>query len=215
MTVDYEPEEEGWTGMFAIDEDGYVECPLTDVNRLLFFVVPLALTLEIQDEYMNTVVSGSIAEIKFDALVNRKHEMEDKANNANVLLLGLGAGEMIHMIRTFHPSLKVDVCEIDPVVTKLAKQFFEFKETENIKVYHADCLDFVNTCVKENKQYSCICLDAYFDDDENQRWISNPLFHHHLAKILKPAGCITIDVILPLTRKTSNMLKIMIQKLRL
>jgi len=57
-----------------------------------------------------------------------------------------------------YPEAKIDVVEIDPQVTELAKQYFNLKENPNLKIYHEDGRVYLN---KTNKKYDVIFGDAF------------------------------------------------------
>jgi spermidine synthase len=47
------------------------------------------------------------------------------------LLIGLGGGAMVHALHAYDPHLELDVVEIDPVVVRLARQYFGVKALES------------------------------------------------------------------------------------
>lgn len=56
------------------------------------------------------------------------------------------------------PEAKIDVVEIDPDLTRLAKKYFRLEETPRLTVYHEDGRTFLNTATKK---YDAIFIDAF------------------------------------------------------
>ncbi len=57
-----------------------------------------------------------------------------------------------------YPTAKIDVVEIDPLVTELAKKYFNLKENPRLTIYHEDGRVYLN---KTQKQYDAIFGDAF------------------------------------------------------
>lgn len=57
-----------------------------------------------------------------------------------------------------YPETTIDVVEIDPMVTKLAKKYFNLKENSRLNIYHEDGRVYLN---KSQKKYDVIFGDAF------------------------------------------------------
>jgi spermidine synthase len=57
-----------------------------------------------------------------------------------------------------YPKATIDVVEIDPMVTQIAKQYFNLKENPNLSIYHQDARVFLNNT---EKKYDVIFGDAF------------------------------------------------------
>ncbi len=57
-----------------------------------------------------------------------------------------------------YPNVALDVVEIDPGVTKLAKKYFSLEDHPNLTIYHEDGRVFLN---QNKKQYDAIFGDAF------------------------------------------------------
>ena len=78
-----------------------------------------------------------------------------------ILILGLGSGGVISVIRNKHNLLCPIVgVEIDPEVVTLSKQYFELDKVEDLTLHIKDAYDFVFTC---KDKYSLITMDAFID----------------------------------------------------
>lgn len=80
----------------------------------------------------------------------------------DVLFVGLGAGAMPRYFTRYFSEAKVDVVEIDPDIYSIAKKYFLFAETRNMKVHIADGRVFVK---RTPRKYDMIFLDAYRGDN--------------------------------------------------
>lgn len=78
------------------------------------------------------------------------------------LFVGLGAGSMPKYFNKHYPNAYSDVAEIDPDMISVAKEYFQFKESEKIKVHAEDGRLFTK---RTSKKYDMIFLDAYQNDD--------------------------------------------------
>ncbi len=57
-----------------------------------------------------------------------------------------------------YPNSKIDVVEIDPKMTELAKNYFKLTDNKNLQIYHEDWRVYLN---KTNKKYDVIFWDAF------------------------------------------------------
>jgi spermidine synthase len=57
-----------------------------------------------------------------------------------------------------YPDATMDVVEIDPGLTKLAKLYFNLTDDPRLKIYHEDGRTFINHC---KKKYDAVFMDAY------------------------------------------------------
>jgi spermidine synthase len=77
---------------------------------------------------------------------------------ASALFVGLGAGSLPRYLSSHYPHARIDVVEVDPDVCDVARRFFCFAETENMKVHVDDGRSFLRGA---GRKYDIIFLDAY------------------------------------------------------
>ena len=75
-----------------------------------------------------------------------------------VLMLGLGGGSIQRAYQHYYTNVAVDTVEIDPVVVKVAKEYFKVTETPTLKIHNQDGRMFLN---RTTNSYDVILLDAY------------------------------------------------------
>jgi spermidine synthase len=101
--------------------------------------------------------------IDSDELVNEYTKYYHLAKHFNpnfkkTLMLG-GAGYSYPKdFLSKYPGASIDVIEIDPMVTMLAKKYFNLKENSRLKIYHEDARVYLN---KTQEKYDVIFGDAF------------------------------------------------------
>lgn len=76
----------------------------------------------------------------------------------NVLMIGLGGGSAQRAFEQFYPEVVIDTVEIDPIVVRVARNYFNFHESPRQRVYVEDGRVFLRrtrTC------YDLLVVDAY------------------------------------------------------
>jgi spermidine synthase len=104
-----------------------------------------------------------------------------------VLILGLGGGTIPMALREILPQTQVDVAEIDPAVTQVAKDYFGFRPDDKLKVFEMDGRVYVKRAVREGKKYDAILLDA-FDQDYIPEHLLTREFLEEVKSLLSPGG---------------------------
>ena len=86
-----------------------------------------------------------------------------KPNPRRVLVVGVGGGSMVNFLTQQAPEVHVDAVEIDPVVVKLAAEYFDTVPSEKVNIITADGAKFLEET--ENK-YDVIYMDAFLQPSE-------------------------------------------------
>jgi predicted membrane-bound spermidine synthase len=76
----------------------------------------------------------------------------------NVLFIGLGGGTGPNRFVHDYPNVVVDVAEVDPVVIRVAREYFGLEAGPRLRLHHADGRAFVRLA---ETRYDLIVLDAY------------------------------------------------------
>lgn len=109
----------------------------------------------------------------------------------DALFLGLGVGSMPRYFSHFYPEASVDIAEIDPDVPPLARNYFFFRESPNMKLTVNDGRIFVK---RTKKQYDIIFLDAYQNDSIPFHLTTIEFLREVQAK-LNPGGVVVANVL--------------------
>lgn len=77
----------------------------------------------------------------------------------NILVIG-GAGYSVPKdLLSRYPEVKVDVVEIDPSMTAIARRFFRLQDNDRLRIVHEDARTYLNT--NGSGQYDAILVDAF------------------------------------------------------
>jgi spermidine synthase len=105
---------------------------------------------------------------------------------SDVLFIGMGGGSMVNFLRKHYPKVNIEVVEIDPVVVKVAKEFFEFKTDPRMRVSVEDGRMYLR---RTGKKYDFIFLDAY-NSDTVPFHLTTREFFELVRSRLKPGGAV-------------------------
>jgi spermidine synthase len=109
-----------------------------------------------------------------------------------VLIVGLGGGSIPTALREILPDAQIDVVEIDPAVTRVAKQFFAFRDGPKLKVYEVDGRVYVKRAIREGLKYDAIMLDA-FDHEYIPEHLLTREFLAEVKSLLTPEGVLVAN----------------------
>jgi spermidine synthase len=114
-----------------------------------------------------------------------------------VLIVGLGGGSMVHFLTHHQPDLRVDVVEIDPVVVKLADEYFGVRSGEKVKIFQQDAFKYL---AETDQRYDAIYMDAFLEPSADTDISGVPLrlktlqFLKDVQKKLTPDGLVVFNV---------------------
>ncbi len=115
----------------------------------------------------------------------------------HALIVGLGGGAMIHFLRRYDPGVKIDVVEIDPVVVRIAGEFFGVRGGGNLRVITADAVDYL---AETPSRYDVIYLDAFLKPSGDTDRTGVPLrlrtvrFYQSVERKLRPGGLVVFNL---------------------
>ena len=107
----------------------------------------------------------------------------------SVLIIGLGGGSIPKALREILPQAQIDIAEIDPAVTRVAKRFFNFKEDAKMKVIELDGRVYVKRALRQGVKYDAILLDA-FDHEYIPEHLLTREFLAEVKSLLTPRGVV-------------------------
>jgi len=114
----------------------------------------------------------------------------------NILVLGLGGGTVVGLIKSRWPKAKIIGIEIDPEIVKIGKNYFGLDEINNLKIINADAIDWVETCFNDlnhcNKKVDLIIVDLYLGDKFPKKAESEE-FLRNLKKLLAKNGMVVFN----------------------
>jgi spermidine synthase len=109
----------------------------------------------------------------------------------HVLMVGLGGGAMVRFLQHHAPEVQIDAVEIDPVVVRLADEYFGTRSGEKVNVFTADGFEFLENT---ESQYDAIYFDAFLKPSADTDSTGLPVrlktadFYKHVRTKLSPGG---------------------------
>lgn len=103
-----------------------------------------------------------------------------------------------------YPEATIDVVEIDPMVTALAKKYFDLKENPNLNIYHEDGRTFLN---KTQKKYDVIFGDAFSSHYSLPYQLTTAEVIQKKYNILNDNGVVVLNIISAIAGKKSDFLR--------
>ncbi len=127
-----------------------------------------------------------------------------------VLIIGLGGGSIAKKYNHEFPAMELDVAEIDPEVIHVAKTYFHFKESKNVRVHAQDGRLFL---MRAPRLFDIILLDAYYADAVPFHLTTREFFQIAVSK-LTSKGAVVINMIGSVTGPRSKIVRSMIKTIR-
>jgi len=109
-----------------------------------------------------------------------------------ILVIGLGGGSIPVTLAELFPEATVDVVEIDEAVLRVARKYFDFAETDRLKVVISDGRVFVKRSILKGARYDFIVLDAFTGDYIPEHMMTRE-FLEELKSILDNGGVLVAN----------------------
>ncbi len=114
-----------------------------------------------------------------------------------ILLVGLGGGAYARFLKLKFPRASIDVVEIDPIVLRLARDYFGFREKSGLRVFTEDAAEFVaDAALDDAWRYDLVFLDAYHGQ-KIPAALARQSFFRNTAVLLGNAGVVVANIGLP------------------
>ena len=85
----------------------------------------------------------------------------------SVLLIGFGSGILVNQLEELLPIKNIDIVDIEQNIYQIARDYFNFKESENQNFYLQDALIYLKTT---KKKYDLIIVDVAGDEGIDERF---------------------------------------------
>ncbi|MFP6809103.1 MAG: fused MFS/spermidine synthase [Pseudomonadales bacterium] len=82
----------------------------------------------------------------------------------SILIVGLGGGTIPTILSQLYPETIIHIVEIDAAVARVAKEYFDFVETGNVKVFVQDARVNIKRAKLKKLKYDMVILDAFTGD---------------------------------------------------
>ncbi len=122
----------------------------------------------------------------FERLAIRRRDIR------SVLVLGLGAGSVVHLLRRDHGvRAPITALEIDPVMVEIARKYFALDAWPNLEVITADAVEWV---AKTDRRFDLVVVDL-FHEAEVPPACRTRRFLETLRDRLAPGGLLAFNVV--------------------
>ncbi len=112
----------------------------------------------------------------------------DLKDNKKVLVLGMGGGTLINLLKNYNPQIKITAVEIDHEVIGIALKYFKIDKSQT-QIVNEDAFKYIS---KSKGKFDVIFVDLYLGDklpaeSESQKFLED------LKKSLKPKGLVVFN----------------------
>jgi spermidine synthase len=101
-----------------------------------------------------------------------------------ILLLGLGGGDIVKILRKRGILFEADIVELEQEVIDIAKQYFFVVPDDQIRIYAEDAKTYV---ADNTNHYDLVVVDLY-GGDSIPKFVETKEFLTHVATALSPSG---------------------------
>ena len=110
----------------------------------------------------------------------------------HALMVGLGGGTISNVLTELYPNLAIDLVEIDEAVVRVARDYFDFRESANTNVFIQDGRVFTRRARIQGKKYDLVILDAYTGDYIPEHLMTQE-FLQDVHDLLTPDGIVVAN----------------------
>lgn len=82
-------------------------------------------------------------------------------NPQRILIVGLGGGTLVHTYHSLFPDAEIIILEIDEAVVRVAEEYFDFEQTDKIKVETVDGRVYIKRAGLRGEKFDLVILDAF------------------------------------------------------
>lgn len=131
-------------------------------------------------------VWGKVAKLALDSCPPAK----------KILLLGLGAGTIVGLLKKAKPSIEITAIELDEKIIEIAHEYFGLSGAD-LKIINADAFDIIKNQpdFKDLPPYDVIIVDVYCGGSFPEKFW-DPGFFEAIKNILNEGGCVIFNRIL-------------------
>jgi spermidine synthase len=158
----------------------------------------------LRDDKLHSAKYLNSDELVFNYTKHYNLALELLPKSQQVLMIGGGAYSYPQYLLSNYPNLNVDVVEIDPKLTALAKQYFGLKNNDNLNIYHNDARIYINN---NEKKYDIIFGDAFSSHYSVPHHLTTLEFNKKVYNSLNDEGIYIMNIISSLSGPKSDYFK--------
>lgn len=120
-----------------------------------------------------------------------KETRKRKPKVKKCLILGLGGGGVVRVIKKYWQKSTITGVEIDPIMINLGEKHMGLKESE-VKVVNEDAMKFIERQTKKKEKYDLILVDMYVGDTIPKKFETTS-FYKMTKELLENNGVVIIN----------------------
>jgi len=142
----------------------------------------------------NLIQSGGLVKGIWRKVLKRINSQFDNLVIRNCLVLGLGGGTVVKLIKKYWPEAKIIGLEIDPEIIKISQKYFGLDQIEDLKIIQADAFKWLQNynLLKDCNFFDLIIVDLYLGR-QFPKQAEKPAFFQDLKKHLTAEGIIVFN----------------------
>lgn len=124
-----------------------------------------------------------------------KQVTHNKLHVTSCLVLGLGGGTVVQLIKNRWPDAKIIGIEIDPEIIKIGRKFFGLGEIKNLEIIKANAFKWVDghfNDLNHQSKFDLIIVDLYLGK-EFPKEVESEEFLKNLKKLLAKNGLVIFN----------------------
>lgn len=182
----------------------------TQYNRVLIYNTTDQVTgrpikmLNVNDEQSSAMFLDKDDDLVFEVLKYYRLVEYFNPNFSTSLMIGGSGYAFPKDYLSRYPEAFIDVVEIDPGLTELAKLHFNLPDDNRLKIYHEDGRTFLNRC---EKKYDAVFMDAYKSMITIPFQLTTQEAVQHIYDMLNDNGAVYANVISSLDPKNNYFLR--------
>ncbi len=118
-----------------------------------------------------------------------KKILKDGGDFKRCLVLGLGGGTVVRLLKRYWPRISVVGVDIDPIMVEMGKRYLDFKDAS---VHIEDAWIFVERDIKKKVKYDMVLVDTYVGDSFPKKLESRD-FVNNVKKVTRRDGVIVFN----------------------
>ncbi|MCD4731677.1 MAG: fused MFS/spermidine synthase [Bacteroidales bacterium] len=182
----------------------------TQYNRVLIYNTTDQVTgrpvkmLNVNDEQSSAMFLDKDDDLVFEVLKYYRLVEHFNPNFSTALMIGGSGYAFPKDYLNRYPEAHIDVVEIDPGLTELARLHFNLPDDQRLNIYHEDGRTFLNRC---DKKYDAVFMDAYKSMITIPFQLTTQEAVQHIFDMLNDDGAIYANVISSLDSKNNYFLR--------
>ncbi len=191
---------------FTVQANNFIDLD-TEYSRVFIYDTEIKgkeARVMLRDDKLHSAKYLNSDELVFNYTKYYNLALELLPNSQETLMIGGAAYSYPQYLLKNYPNLGVDVVEIDPELTLLARKYFGLENSDNLNIYHNDARIYIN---RNEKKYDIIYGDAFSSHYSVPYHLTTLEFNNKIYESLKDEGIYIMNIISSTNGAKSNYFK--------